>query len=334
MAYDPAKNPQTQWGGGASSGASYNTGSFTDPRNDPYGVGVGKSAGSGGAGVVSQKQPASGSGGSGGGQNPWGAPLPGETAWQQHGGEYWNPTNSQGHYQDAQARYAGGTPTVSDNLGGYYAGFNARRPELSANLDPYYNNAERRGEEKIRAVMGAKGMYGSSGADDQIREMYTNFEGDKAKAEAQYGLDRSNAMLGWENAGANEAHGVDTLSAARSANELSWLQGLGGLATNADNAQLSYLNSGMNAAMGAGNQQLGREGQAWNQQMGLGNAVSGQYSDYINALYGSDAGWVDDTSNIGIAQGGNAANEDYRRQDQFKDLLKTGMSVAGMAKGG
>lgn len=301
--------------------------------------------------------------------NAWGQPGALETAWDQHGGNYWqtpnsvnfwngsqnainNPGMAETYAQGAATRYAGGTPGVSNALGDYYSGFGSRRPELSANLDPFYDNAERRAGEKLRAELAAKGMYSSSGADDQTREMLTNFEAQKAKDEAQYGIERSNALLGWETQGGTEARGVDEMSNTRSQNERDWMTALsnattagqaaentrlttgGTLSQNADNAWLSALNGGFNAADRTQAATNAREDDAWTRQFDLAKALAGIYGGYGDTTISSDKETMDDATKLATGEGLNAVNQGYRNQEQGRQNIMDILNLSKLFGGG
>jgi hypothetical protein len=76
----------------------------------------------------------------------------------------------------------------------------AQRPELQNDmgLDPYYANAQRQSIEGINQNLAARGAYGSSSADDQIKETIQNLNADRANREAAYNLQRSAENRAWE----------------------------------------------------------------------------------------------------------------------------------------
>jgi hypothetical protein len=76
----------------------------------------------------------------------------------------------------------------------------AQRPELQNDmgLDPYYQNAQRQSIEGINQNLAARGAYGSSAADDQIKETIQNLNADRANREAAYNLQRSAENRAWE----------------------------------------------------------------------------------------------------------------------------------------
>jgi hypothetical protein len=116
-----------------------------------------------------------------------------------------------------------GTPTTSNRAEEAYQSFNHSTP---ANMDPYYNNAERNATNDINKQMAARGQFGSSNAVGQISNATTNLRAQQAKDEASYGLQRAGlkGTLG---------SGADSSSLASSTNDLNWMSGLTGLAFNA-----------------------------------------------------------------------------------------------------
>lgn len=112
-----------------------------------------------------------------------------------------------------------GTPTTSNNADQAYQDFRSSSP---ANMDPYYNNAQRLSDNAINTQMAARGSYGSSNAVGTLANADTNLRAQQAKDEAQYGLSR----YGLEGTLASAS---DQSSGAQSQNDLNWMQGVSGL---------------------------------------------------------------------------------------------------------
>lgn len=179
--------------------------------------------------------------------------------------------------QPTTTNYAGqtfqdfkGQPYQASNVSlGAYLNSMVAQPELSANMDPYYDNAQRQALEGIDSAAAARGMYGSSFAADQGREAITNLRADQAKAEADYGLKRAAELRGWNQMFGEQAAGADLSSRgaleearnwqalrgdlAASADKsslgagqlaLDWNKGMGGLAIDADKNRLERLQAG------------------------------------------------------------------------------------------
>lgn len=96
----------------------------------------------------------------------------------------------------------------------------ADQSTLSAdpNFGDFYDNAIRRSVEGINKNLGARGAYGSSAADDQIKESITNLNAERANREADYNLQRSADARAWADSSTGAAHtlagdtlGFDTL---------------------------------------------------------------------------------------------------------------------------
>lgn len=114
---------------------------------------------------------------------------------------------------------ANGTPTTSNNAQQAYTDFRASQP---ANMDPYYDNAQRRSDNAINTAMAARGSFGSSNAVGVLANADTNLRAQQAKDEAQYGLSR----YGLEG---QLASASDQSSGAQSQNEENWMKGISDL---------------------------------------------------------------------------------------------------------
>jgi hypothetical protein len=109
-----------------------------------------------------------------------------------------------------------GTPTTSNNAQQAYTDFRNSQP---ANMDPYYNNAQRLSDNAINTQMAARGSYGSSNAIGVLSNADTNLRAQQAKDEAQYGLQRYGLQ-------GQLASGSDVSSLNQSNNERDWMNGL------------------------------------------------------------------------------------------------------------
>lgn len=114
---------------------------------------------------------------------------------------------------------ANGTPTTSNNAQSTYDSFAASQP---ANMNPYYDNAQRNSDNAINKQMAARGQYGSSNAIGVLSNADTNLRAQQAKDEAQYGLSRYQLQGGLGSA-------ADASSATQSQNDLNWMQGISAL---------------------------------------------------------------------------------------------------------
>jgi hypothetical protein len=114
---------------------------------------------------------------------------------------------------------ANGTPTTSNDAQQAYTDFRNSTP---ANMNPYYDNAERNATNDINKQMAARGSFGSSNAVGVLSNATTNLRAQQAKDEAQYGLSR----YGLEG---QLASGADSSSGAQSQNDLNWMRGISDL---------------------------------------------------------------------------------------------------------
>lgn len=263
------------------------------------------------------------------GKSGYGAPTAGEQWWSQYGGQFNAPSYSEQTFNAANsqigpsaldawyraagnpyakqtageqygsgvmARYgSGNTPNGTNYSQQYYQQYGGA-PQLSADLAPYYQDAERRANEQINQQMAARGMFGSSAAADQGREAMVQLEAQRAKDEAQYGLQRAGELRGWEQLGGQLAGQSDQQSLANAQNKLAWTTGIGDLldsssklglgraqgtqgllstidqegidrgkaymdiAGAADAGRMSRLTGGQSGALGTGSQELSRLG--------------------------------------------------------------------------
>lgn len=230
------------------------------------------------------------------------APGAAESYFQQHQKQFGAPTMSQGFARGKLNQYAGGTPGVAQNAQDAYDRFQASTP---ADMSSYYANAGRQAEERLNMGMAAKGMYGSSAANDQMSEALTNLAADRARNEAQYGITRANTA-------GSLAQGADTSSRGASANEQSWMQGLGGLAQGADTSGVNSLMAGTNAAQGAQQAQTTRGQNMFGNQMAYGNAIAGTMGPDYQNMFTGDQSLIQGMTNglVGIgAEGVNQASQ-------------------------
>jgi hypothetical protein len=234
-------------------------------------------------------------------------------------------------------QYAQGTPGVTNNSQAQYQSSLGAAPNISANLDPFYANEQRKALEDIDRAMAARGMMGSSHSMDRAQEAITNLAADKARADAQYGLQYSGDRRAWEGLQGQLAGQADNQSQAGSQNELSWLRGLGdlalsgqnaglsrlgqagGFAGQADSADLSRLNAGMGAAGQAQNAQQGRLGDLFGMYTGLGNQMAGMAGNAYDDMLAGDQQLMDAQMGMNLGLGSEILGQDYRTQQKIKD---------------
>lgn len=218
--------------------------------------------------------------------------------YQKETGDYFKqPTMSEMFAQGAINKGAG--PGVSNRADEAYQSFNGSSP---ANMDPYYANERRKAEENINRATAARGVYGSSAANDMIGEAFTNLGADQAKAEAQYGLQRG-SLLG------SLAQGADSSSATASRDRLGWTSALSSIANGADASGLSRVVSGANVAGAAQGAQRNRGQDAINNQFAIGDRESGIMGHGYDNIFGADMGLLKDIVGLNTGTGTEGYNQ-------------------------
>lgn len=287
-------------------------------------------------------------------QAAYNAPGAASQWWAANQGQYGAPGAGEQFAAQQTAKYAGGTPQVTQNSATAYNASLGAQPNLSADLNPYYENAKRRSAEEINAQMAARGMMGGTPGMDRVAESFTDLNAQQARDEANYGLQRSADMRGWSGLQGQLAGQADQTSALKSQDERAWMSGLGDLAMSGQNAwlgrmgqagqlagqtdqaDLSRLNSGMNAAMGAQNAQAGRANQLWDQQMQLSDQLSNGWRQAQENMLGADSSFMDSGMGMELGLGAEALNQGYRNQQRVKDdveFIRKQMPILG-AMGG
>lgn len=244
-----------------------------------------------------------------------------EQAYKEHGGAYWEPTRSDQFY-DAMMREHGTPPKTSHYAEDAYLA--ALHGPTSAGLNPYYDNARRVAQEQIDQRLSARGMYGSSAADNAISEAMTNLGAEQANREADFAL-RREGLMGSLGAGA------DASSVAGVGSDRAWLGALGGLAGQADSANLNRLNSGMNAAGAVQGAQRTRGQDMFHNQLDAGNALSDMMGSWFKSMIGGDQSNFENEQNahLGVAtEKANQANANaIHDQNSYKDAATTAIGA-------
>lgn len=242
----------------------------------------------------------------GGGPNPnfdQTKPGFGESYFNQHQGQFGQPTQSGQWWNQVQGQYQY-PPQVSNNAQTEYN--NYTRPDIAADpgLDPYYNRARDRLATDLNNQFASRGMLGSSAALDQLSEGLGGLNAEQANREAAYHLQRLGEQRAWEQLGGQLAGQADTNSRLGSQNELAWLQGLGGLAGQADQANLANLMGGMGAAANAQQLNMGRGQNFFDNMMQAAMANAGMIGSSYNDMLGTDAGLMNNALMLesGLAQ--------------------------------
>lgn len=216
--------------------------------------------------------------------------------WQQQNqSRFLQPGAAQNYWQQVQGQYGPGGPGTTNYSEQAYKNFQKPNIANDPGLDPYYQNAQKRLTEGINNQAAARGMFGSSGALNQLTEGMGNLAAEQANREAQYNLQRLGEQRAWEGLGGQLAGQADQSSRAGSQDALAWTQGLGQLAGNADQSELSRLMGGMNAATTA--QQLGRERARdyIGDMMGASGALAGMTGNTYDDMLQTDAGLMNNS---------------------------------------
>jgi hypothetical protein len=249
---------------------------------------------------------------------------------------YVNPSMSERFAAGKLNQYDAGTPEGTDLQGSNFSNFSSTRPDISAEpgLDKYYDRAVDRASTDINNQLAARGMHGSTGGISQLSDAVTDLRADQAKNEADYNLRRIGEQRGWEGLAGQLAGGADAGSLARSANELGWLQGLGGLGSNADMFGLTRTQAGQNAANAAQGMEEGRFQNLFNNEMGMADRMSGLMGQTYGDMLGQDYQMMQDSMGMGMGLASEALNQDYRTQEKIKDDESHAMDMMGGLMGG
>ena len=182
-----------------------------------------------------------------------------ENWWAQNQGQFQAPGAAEEFYEQHKGRLDS-MPDPTNRAEEEYQGNKARRPDIATDpgLDPYYDEAIRRGTQTLNKRSAALGAYGSSVALGEVGNLIGGLEGEKANREADYNLRRIAEQRAWEELGGRMASAADSSSLGISQNELSQLLGFSGMAQNAQQGKLSRLLGAAGASQGAQGAQTSR----------------------------------------------------------------------------
>lgn len=216
-----------------------------------------------------------------------------EQWWATHGSQFDQTPLETQLARDTLAKYGNGTQLPA-----------------SPDLGTYYDDAERRAQEKLDQTMAARGSYGSSYAADQNSDMYAQMEADRAKNEAQYNLQRDQAQRGW-------------------------LQTLGGLAQGGDNGTLSFLNAASNASHVAQESTRDRGNDAVQNTLAWGKTLSDLLGNYTSGKISADNDILDKETalNLGLPTAG-LGDATYNKGMHTNDTSDVNNQVANWWKFG
>lgn len=180
--------------------------------------------------------------------------------------------------------------------------YDATKGTLSQNLDPYYNNAERRASEGINQQMGSRGLFNSSAALGQNAEAIGNLEAEKANREGQYGLERAGLM--------------------------------GNLAGGADSSSLANLGAGFGAAQAAQGLQSGRAQNYLQNLMSTAAPVMAAAGNTYNSMIGGDEQLMRDAMMAELGLAGEAQGNQQRTDETGKRDVERTAGLFGNVLGG
>lgn len=217
----------------------------------------------------------------------------GQLAGKSRAGSYADQLGNIG--PSAQERFLGTDPSQQRGAtasGQYWNSLQGGANLPSADLNPYYNRAQEKGSAQIDKAAAARGMFGSTAALDQQRQLSADLGAQQAKDEAQYGLQR---------AGLSD-------------------QIMGGAAGRADTAGLGQFGALQNAAQGADQGLMARLGLGANI---AGAGDSGDLARFGMGLQNAQAGDQAMLARLGLMGQGAAASDAGKlgRTGMFSDQL-------------
>jgi hypothetical protein len=231
-----------------------------------------------------------------------------------------------------------------------YDWFGQNQPNLEANMGPYYENAKRRALESVNANAAARGGYGSSAAMDMGNEAITNLEAQRAKDEAEYGLQRANVMQGWGSAAAGAANAADQARLAGLGESRLWTTGMGNLALAGDqerrarelgaigaagtideqNMAAQLAQYGLLGAADTAAQQRGMN--AYNMAMGLGTAANQTMGDAYQQELAYDQQLQNAYMAMALGMPTEALNASKEEAQNLRSDVNQGMDIMSWAK--
>jgi hypothetical protein len=159
---------------------------------------------------------------------------------------------------------AGGPDNNATASGQYFNSLSGGQNLPAANMDAYYNRQREVGGAQLDKAAAARGMFGSTAALDQQRQLTADLGGQQARDEAQYGLSR---------AGLTD-------------------QIMGGAASRADTAGLGRYNSLLGGAQASDSSLLGRLGQLGQISGQADSQGLSRYLGQFGVQQGADAGQI------------------------------------------
>lgn len=208
--------------------------------------------------------------------------------------------------QSAQERFLGTDPNQQSNAtasGQYWNSLQGGANLPAANMDAYYKRAQEKGAAQLDKAAAARGMFGSTAALDQQRQLSADLGAAQSQAEAQYGLQRAglaDQIMGGA-AGRADTSGLGRFNAMQGAAQgadaglLARLGLSGQLGATADAGDLSRFGAGLGAAQASDQSMLGRlgllgQGAAGSDAGKLGR--TGMFADQLGNLTAGASGIV------------------------------------------
>lgn len=167
---------------------------------------------------------------------------------------YWGSANAplQGRQEGAQAAYDAaervpGSIEGQQRTGEFYNSFLLNKPaiERDAGLGAAYEAAKARMRADVESSTAARGTWGASTTDDQIRTGLVDLEADRASREADYRLQSLAEKRAWETLGSQAAGSADQASVDRYLASTQGARTTGELGLEADAAERDRVMSGL-----------------------------------------------------------------------------------------
>lgn len=195
-----------------------------------------------------------------------------ETAFAQHGQEFfqpgaatdfWNQYGSQFGQPSAAGQYFNSVsgksaPTTQNRSDQAYEQYQREMPSIlqAPDLGTYYDQAQARTLRGITNDQTSRGLYGSSAGAGVAGDAIANLQAQRANREADYNLARNADRRASLSGASDAARAGDITDLANGQLDLSWMSGMGNLASGADSSRLTGLATGMSAAGNASDERL------------------------------------------------------------------------------
>lgn len=288
--------------------------------------------------------------------NQFGQAGQGQQFWNQVQGKF----NTQGQY--------GGPNLAAES-------YNRTVGQIPGSLQPSFDKAFDRAKETAvgdaNSQAAARGAYGSSQALNNVGNVITDIEAQRANRASDFALQDSQNQANWQGLAGQQGRAADQSSMQGFGTNLQGIQSFGDMAFNAegqdlnrdrfassvgfgiqdqgfgrvgqgtqlamglDSADLNRTNSGFAAANQAQNQRDGRIQGAFDNTRNMQNDLTGFFGGQYDQLFGADYQMQQDAMNAGLGLTAEARNQGYRDQEGMRQDLNDGISMyTGMAQMG